>query len=38
MHYKLMKPNFVICLVILLSSWWQQPLGKKPMASGAKME
>ena len=27
-HYKLMKLNFTICLVISLSSWWQQTLGK----------
>ena len=23
-----MKLNFTICSVLLLSSWWQQPLGK----------
>ena len=23
-----MKLNFAICLVLSLSSWWQQPLGK----------
>ena len=23
-----MKFNFAICLVLWLSSWWQQPLGK----------
>ena len=27
-RYKLMKLNFTICLVLLLSSWWQQLLGK----------
>ena len=23
-----MKRNFAICLALLLSSWWQQPLGR----------
>ena len=28
-QYKLMKPNFVICLALLFSSsWWEQHLGK----------
>ena len=27
-HYKLMKLNFAIYLVMSLSSWWKQPLGK----------
>ena len=27
-HYKLIKLNFVVCSVLLLSSWWQQPLEK----------
>ena len=27
-YYKLMKINFAIYLVLSLSSWWQQPLGK----------
>ena len=26
--YKLLKLNFAISLVLLLSSWWQQPLTK----------
>ena len=32
-----MKLNFAICLVLLLSSWCQPPLGKSK-ASVAKME
>ena len=27
-HYKLMKLNFVICSILSLSSWSQQPLRK----------
>ena len=27
-HYKLMKLNFAMFLVLFLSSWWQQTLGK----------